>query len=145
MNVKKVYFINAILIIAVVAGTWYCKHASKKVSEPEDANKINSEIIAKKNENKRKNKKNEPAEEYDPTMDMHLQHMMNIHEYMSYRFGPAGKPIPAEEGVDKPGQIYVQPICIDGFRWIMLAGIYNGKMVLDVEQVEGYEGPVACY
>ena len=145
MNVKKVYFINAVLIIAVVTGTWYCKHVSKKVNEPENANKISSEIVAKKDIDKKKDKKSGPAEEYDPMMDQHLQYMMNIQEYMSYRFGPAGKPIPAEEGVDKPGQIYVQPICVDGFRWIMFAGTYNGKMVLDVEQVEGYGGPVACY
>ena len=138
MNNFKLLSIITLLIFALVGGVLVCKHTTKKTDDTK-IDVTNSKV--------KKQKKPYKVKKFDTlSEELHRQHMMDMFEYRALRFGPAGKSIEDLDATSKEiNKIYIQTLCVEGFKWVMFAGVYNGKITIDVEQMEGYDGPVSCH
>ena len=138
MKISNLLLVGVLLIFILISGALVCKHISKKVD------KIEPDVVnLKVKENKKSGAINGNVK---LQQELFRKHIHEMHEYNALRFGHAGKPVVDLDTPDKTkDKIFIQVMCIDGFKWVMFAAIYNGKAVLDVEQMMGYDGPVSCY
>lgn len=152
MNSIKMYII--VLCVAIgLMGLFVCKHTPEKINEPE-SEKVGEPISKKDLSNKEERKKNLRARLDERELaEENVMFMMETHERHAFMFNRAGEPVEVPKdkaGIkaakEKKDKIFIKPLCIEGFKWLLLATIYNNRVNVDIEQMDGpYGKPVPCH